>query len=119
MPTIQVNPNLWTVGRVRLDNGEFLDRGDTLEVSDEEWAEKYEPQKVSQFSKRYRTFVKVGEEDAGERLAIRLENIDELTVRELRAIATDVGVSVGGTKSELVDRITAHFREEPVDDDDE
>lgn len=119
MQTIQLNPRLWATKAVRTPDGEIRRQGETFEVTDEEW-EEMQSRKTQQFSKRYQTFVLAGDVSEGERTQVRVHELPNLTVSQLRSIASDRGLKTGGIKATLVGRIAADAEgedfEEPDDD---
>jgi uncharacterized protein YrzB (UPF0473 family) len=105
MPTIEINPRLWTHKAARLPDGTILKLGETAEVDDETFEELSE-MKARQFSKMYVVYVEAGEVSEGEATTVDVENLGDLTVADLRAIVQDRGIATAARrKDDLVDVI--------------
>lgn len=108
MPTIKINPKLWTITTVRLDDGRVLSHGNVTDVTVEEWDE-IRSRYSRQFGSRHRTFVSAEEEaPEPEALWVRAENLMDLSKPELMDLAADRDLDVAGTKREIADRIVAY-----------
>lgn len=107
MPTILLNPRLWTITTVRLDEDNTLAHGDTVDVSVEEW-EDIRTRRTRQFGSRHRTYVTTEEvQPEPERTWVRTDALNELTRSELADIAKARGLPYSGNKKALVTAITA------------
>lgn len=108
---IEINPALWTVETATVETGDgpvVITRGDVLELDDDA-AEALFEQTTSQFSKRHQIFIEAGQKTPDATIEyIAANRIDNLTKADLQRAAETYGLSVSGTKDELVSRIRAY-----------
>lgn len=118
MPLIQLNPKLWTLSSVRIDDDNTLSHGDELEVSVEDW-EELRKRRSRQMGNRYQTLVSAESVEAPpERLYVQASALLELSSEELKVAAAERGLSTSGNKTALAERIV-EFETTPDDGADE
>ena len=118
MKTIEINPRLWTHKAARLPDGRIIRLGETAEVDDDTFEELSE-MKAKQFSKMYSVYVEAGEVIEGEATTVDVENLGDLTVADLRAIAQDRGISTSARRKDDLVRIIRQDVLGGEDDEDE
>lgn len=102
---IMLNPRLWTVTEVRVDDDTVARHDAEILVSKKQWDDDLSKRKTRQFGSRHRTFVEEGEFPEPERMTVRLEDLDELSAKDLRRACETHGLSTAGTKVEMKARL--------------
>jgi len=110
MQTIQINPRLWSIYSARIDEDRTLVFGETMKVKDAEWDD-LQTRRTRQHSSRHQTFILLADAPPPpEKVAVRLEDLPTLGVKDLRRAAETLDLKTSGTKAELLGRITKHLK---------
>lgn len=109
MPTIKINPDL-LISERPLDEERRITKGELVDVTDAEWETELRHHRTRFSGNVYRTYVTTDEDVPPdvEQLRFRPRDLALLTQLKLKEMAEERGLSKGGSKQDLADRIVAY-----------